>query len=141
MSDGCVSAEPSAAACGVVARWPSRVTRRLSFSMPRRPRVSASRCGPALSTERRCARTSFVRVEVVSGIEGRSGSGRRDGAARAADRDIFGSGHFNISPEDLLEAASGGVLRPVRRVRRLRRSVRFGTDVARFRWCIDVELP
>ena len=39
---GCVSAEPSAAGCGVSASCPSGRTRRLSFSMPRRMPRSAS---------------------------------------------------------------------------------------------------
>ena len=97
-----------------MASWPSCVTRRLSFSMPRRPRVSASRCGPEVSTDRRCRNASVVREGVVFGID----ASRALSAAMCRSLlcstarsttfgGIFSSGHFNISPD--------ACLRPLRR--------------------------
>jgi hypothetical protein len=57
--------------------------------MPRKPVVSASRCGPDVSTDRRCSSASVVREGVVFGIDaGRTGSAavRRTVLLGAVDR-------------------------------------------------------
>src|SRR5262245_11730561 len=47
---GCVSAEPSSRGCGVSARPPAGVTRRLSFSTPRR--IPLRRSGSIIQAQR-----------------------------------------------------------------------------------------
>ena len=87
--------EPKVRGCGVVASVPSRVTRRLSFSMPRSPWRNAAPCGPLVSADKRRWKA------LLDGDEKFVFAIAATVACLAPNRmrrtRFLGSGHFNIS--------------------------------------------